>query len=83
MQDPFNEKYQLACTQAIQHVAASNARLLYLYKWFMCVSSFDIVTDMRVTSAVSVGWVCAWQKNLAYGDFFALQNTEIVCKTIR
>jgi len=42
MKDNPNEKYQLACTQAIQYMAASKGRLLYLYKRLMCVLLFDM-----------------------------------------
>ena len=42
MKDNLNEKYQLAYTQAIQHMAASKGRLLYLFKRFMCVLLFHM-----------------------------------------
>ena len=42
MKDDPNEKYQLAYTQAIQYMAASKGRLLYLYKRLICVLLFDM-----------------------------------------
>ena len=60
MKDNPNEKYQLAYTQAIQHMTASTGRLLYLYKRLMCVLLFHMHIIMN--SGVMRKYGCASSK---------------------
>jgi len=66
MKDNPNEKYQLVYTQAIQHMAASKGRLLYLYKRLMCVLLFDMYITMN--AGVMRKYGCASSKCLLAGE---------------